>query len=148
MIEAFHRGGWGMYPTAIAGTVLVVTAAHYAWRPGRPSLVIGLGVLTFLVSCLGFVTGVIKTTLAAGQMDPYQPERHEPIYDPMEPLAPPSTEKPERRFFAYLTAENPQVEAYLTHLAMTGCPGTCPCAISRTPCCPRRSRRSTPAPCR
>ena len=38
MIEAFHLGGWGMYPTAIAGTVLVLAAAHYAWRPARLSL--------------------------------------------------------------------------------------------------------------
>lgn len=73
MIEAFHLGGWGMYPTALFGTMLVMTAGHYALRPGRLSPVIALGVLTLLASALGFVTGVIKTALSAGQMDPYQP---------------------------------------------------------------------------
>ena len=58
------------------------------------------------------------------EMDPYQADRHEAVFDPMEPLPAPTATAPERRFFAYLTADNPYVEAYLTHLALTGCPGT------------------------
>lgn len=67
MFEAFRLGGWGMYPTAIAGVILVLTAARYAWTPARHRMmrVIALGVLTFLSASLGFVTGVIKTMLVA-----------------------------------------------------------------------------------
>jgi hypothetical protein len=55
-----------MYPTAIAGIVLVICAAIYAWQPDarRLRVVLGLEALTFLVGCLGFVTGMIKTTTA------------------------------------------------------------------------------------
>jgi hypothetical protein len=62
MQEAFRLGGWGMYPTLFFGSVLVIAAGAYALNPRRRlSVVLALGVLTFLVSCLGFVTGVIKT---------------------------------------------------------------------------------------
>jgi len=63
MGEAFRLGGWGMYPTTIVGVVLIVMATRYAARPDQARLhaVRCLSVLTFFVSCLGFVTGVIKT---------------------------------------------------------------------------------------
>ena len=70
MGEAFRLGGWGMYPTLFVGIVLVLAAGRFALGAGRARLapIIGLGVLVTLTSTLGFVTGIIKTTLAAGQM--------------------------------------------------------------------------------
>ena len=40
MLDCFHLGGFNMYPTTIAGLVLVATAARYARTPesGRPPL--------------------------------------------------------------------------------------------------------------
>jgi rhamnosyltransferase subunit B len=73
----------------------------------------------------------LTSILAAGdrfpaffaELDPYRAERTEPIWDPLEPLPAPTGIKPEPRYFAYLTADNPSVEAILTQLALTGCPG-------------------------
>jgi hypothetical protein len=72
MSEAFHQGGWGMYPTTIAGLVLIFTAWRFAFSGNRASLslVRWLYALTGLVGTLGFVTGVLKTFLAAGQLPP------------------------------------------------------------------------------
>ena len=69
MGEAFRLGGWGMYPTAIAGLVLLAAAVQYARspEPRRMHLVRCLSVLTALVGALGFVAGVIKTLLGAAQ---------------------------------------------------------------------------------
>lgn len=63
MGDAFHAGGWGMYPTAIAGFVLVGCAIAYARGPdaARALLVRRLSLLTFLVGVLGTMAGVIKT---------------------------------------------------------------------------------------
>ncbi len=60
-----------MYPTAIAGLVLVVAACRYAAGPDarRRRVVAALAMLTFLVSCLGFVTGVIKSFQTATTLD-------------------------------------------------------------------------------
>lgn len=67
MQEAFRLGGWGMYPTLFVGIVLVIAAGAYASNPRRRlSVVLGLGVLTFLIACLGFVTGAIKTLTSVG----------------------------------------------------------------------------------
>jgi len=68
MSEAFHLGGWGMYPTLIAGVLLVGAAARYAWQADRQRmiLVIWMQVLTMLVGTLGFVAGMIKTAISAG----------------------------------------------------------------------------------
>jgi hypothetical protein len=70
MQDAFRLGGWGMYPTAFVGFLLVIMAARFAANParGRLSVVVALGVLTFVVGTLGFVTGTIKTMIAAGEM--------------------------------------------------------------------------------
>jgi len=77
MQEAFRLGGWGMYPTLFVGVVLVVAALRFAASPlrGRISTIVGLGVLTLFVSCLGFVSGVIRTLLCADQIDPAAPGR-------------------------------------------------------------------------
>jgi len=70
MSEAFHLGGWGMYPTAIVGAVMVIFAARYALDPTRTRmpLLIGLQVLTFMVATLGFVSGVIRSTTATADL--------------------------------------------------------------------------------
>ena len=74
MQEAFRLGGWGMYPTLFVGVVLMIAAARFAMNPrGRLHTIIALGVLTSFVSALGFVTGVIKTMLSAGEIDPNAP---------------------------------------------------------------------------
>ena len=58
------------------------------------------------------------------ELDPYHAERTEPVWDPPEIVPAPLGPVPEPRFFAYLTAENPNVEPILTQLALTGCKGT------------------------
>jgi hypothetical protein len=57
-----------MYPTLIIGGLLVAAAARYAWQPERHrlTLIIWMQVLTMLVGTLGFVAGLIKTTISAG----------------------------------------------------------------------------------
>lgn len=59
--EAFIAGGWGMYPTLIAGLALLVTCLRYASRPEsrHVPLMIALGLFTLFAGCLGFTTGVI-----------------------------------------------------------------------------------------
>jgi hypothetical protein len=68
MQEAFHLGGWGMYPTTIIGLVLVAVAIQYARDPQARyrRIVRTLAVLTSFSSLLGFTTGVLKTFLSVG----------------------------------------------------------------------------------
>jgi hypothetical protein len=63
MLDAFRLGGWGMYPTLIAGFFLMFSAFQYARRPEATRLRVTrfLGVLVILTSTLGFVAGVINT---------------------------------------------------------------------------------------
>jgi hypothetical protein len=63
MQEAFHQGGWGMYPTAFVGLVLLAVAVRYSLAPDRRRLFLvrQLGVLVGLTGVLGFLSGVIKT---------------------------------------------------------------------------------------
>ena len=58
------------------------------------------------------------------ELDPYQADRAEAVWDPMETLTGLVGPASVPHFFAYLTADNPSVEPFLTHLAMTGIPGT------------------------
>jgi len=71
MTDAFHLGGWGMYPTTLFGIVLVLAAARFAIGPDarRMAVVRGLAFLTFLSGCLGFVTGTIRTFTSLGGLD-------------------------------------------------------------------------------
>lgn len=64
MLESFRLGGWGMYPTAVFGLLLLAASVRYAIRPdGRwVPLQIALGILTLAAGSLGFVTGLIATT--------------------------------------------------------------------------------------
>jgi hypothetical protein len=64
MIESFRMGGWGMYPTALFGLLLLAVAARYALKPDNRwvPLQIALSVLTLTTAMLGFVTGLIATT--------------------------------------------------------------------------------------
>jgi hypothetical protein len=75
MGEAFRLGGWGMFPTAIAGIVLVVAAASFAARPDRRrfTLAVWMHVVTLLAGMLGFVSGAIKTTVSASTLAPDSP---------------------------------------------------------------------------
>jgi len=70
MSEAFRLGGWGMYPTLFVGIVLVIAAGRFAFAPARGRLapLVGLAVLVTLTSTLGFVTGMINTTVHAGEI--------------------------------------------------------------------------------
>lgn len=70
MGEAFRLGGWGMYPTTVAGLILIFTAIRYAVAPDlrRRHTVRALATLVFLTACLGFTAGTIKTLLGASQL--------------------------------------------------------------------------------
>lgn len=63
MIEAFRMGGFGMYPTAIFGVLLVAASIRYAVKPESRfiPLQITLGLLTLFAGTLGFVTGLMTT---------------------------------------------------------------------------------------
>ena len=63
MIDAFHTGGWGMYPTMVFGVLLLLMTARYAMRPERRfvPLILALGTVTLASGALGFVTGLIAS---------------------------------------------------------------------------------------
>jgi hypothetical protein len=69
MSEAFRLGGWGMFPTAIAGFLLIICAWRFAANPDRARLHLAkwLYLLTALAGMLGFTAGTIKTLLFASQ---------------------------------------------------------------------------------
>jgi hypothetical protein len=73
MAEAFHLGGWGMWPTLLFGLLLLASAARYAWKPQSRwlPLTAALGLLTLLSGGLGFVMGAIRatTTGSSGAVD-------------------------------------------------------------------------------
>jgi hypothetical protein len=71
---SFHQGGWGMYPTLVAGVVLVAVAVRYARNPqaGRNELLRHLSRLTFLIGSLGTVTGTIKSFTSLDDKTPLQ----------------------------------------------------------------------------
>src|SRR5690348_5351015 len=66
MSEAFHMGGWGMYPTLVFGILLVAASVRYAISPERRfvPLQVSLGILTLVGGGLGFITGTIKSFMA------------------------------------------------------------------------------------
>jgi hypothetical protein len=62
MSEAFIAGGWGMYPTLLAGLALLGTSLRYATRPDARyvPLLLTLGLFTLLAGGLGFITGIMS----------------------------------------------------------------------------------------
>jgi hypothetical protein len=70
MSEAFHSGGWGMYPTLAFGMLMIGVSLAYAFKPERRfiPLQISLGIMTFVAGSLGFVTGLIKSLGAIHQV--------------------------------------------------------------------------------
>lgn len=71
MIESFRMGGWGMYPTLVFGVLMLIAAVRYAIKPESRlvPLQVSLGILTLLSGSLGFVTGLIATFSAMGEVD-------------------------------------------------------------------------------
>jgi hypothetical protein len=61
MSDFFVAGGWGMYPTLLAGLGLLVASILYARSPERRyvPLMLSLGVFTLIAGSLGFVTGLM-----------------------------------------------------------------------------------------
>ncbi len=68
MREMFHIGGFGMYPTAAFGLLLIAVAIRYAIKPESRyiPLQITLGLLTLFSGALGFTTGIITSFSAMG----------------------------------------------------------------------------------
>ena len=62
MSDFFVAGGFGMYPTLLAGLCLLFTCVRYARRPEQRHvpLMLALGLFTLLAGGLGFVTGVVS----------------------------------------------------------------------------------------
>jgi hypothetical protein len=67
MQNAFHHGGWGMFPTAIFGLFMIAMAVRYATRPDRKQLrvVVGLSAVTLLAGLLGTIAGTMKSFMAS-----------------------------------------------------------------------------------
>jgi hypothetical protein len=61
MSDFFVAGGWGMYPTLLAGLGLLLTSIQYARRPEQRyvPLMVALGLFTIVAGGLGFITGVM-----------------------------------------------------------------------------------------
>ena len=67
MLERFHLGGWGMYPTLVFGCLLIASVVRVMSAPSRRQvlLAITLGALVTISGLLGFLTGFIRTLDAA-----------------------------------------------------------------------------------
>lgn len=76
MIEAFHLGGFGMFPTALFGLILLASSIRYAVTPERRyvPLQLSLAIMTLASGAFGCVTGLIKTftSLGGGVADPFR----------------------------------------------------------------------------
>ena len=73
MQDAFIAGGWGMYPTLLAGLALIATCIQYARRPQSRymPLMLSLGVFTLMAGTLGFATGILSMLrYYTGDMEP------------------------------------------------------------------------------
>lgn len=70
MIEAFHEGGWPMFPILILGLLLVIAAVRYTLAPEARHLQVvrSMASVTFLFGCLGTLLGVIHTLSAIHQL--------------------------------------------------------------------------------
>lgn len=72
MGDAFHHGGWGMYPTAIAVLVLVAASIRFALKPDarKNPLLRQLSLLSFVTGALGTTTGCIKAFMSLDDTTP------------------------------------------------------------------------------
>ena len=72
MLEMFRNGGWGMIPTTVFGLLMVAASVRYAMKPERRlvPLQVAMAILTLSAGALGFVTGLIKTFEAIGDVAP------------------------------------------------------------------------------
>jgi hypothetical protein len=72
LIDHFHEGGWGMFPTLLFGVFLLAVSVRYARSPERRlvPLIVGLGTLTMSAGALGFVTGLITTCACVAEAHP------------------------------------------------------------------------------
>ena len=63
MSDFWMAGGWGMYPTALFGVMLVAAGVAYALFPERRfvPLLVSLGIVVFGAGVLGTVTGFTTT---------------------------------------------------------------------------------------
>ena len=79
MKEAFHLGGWGMWPTLCIGILLLGVAAVYAVRPEKRflPLFLSLSVMTIISGSLGFVMGLINSFRILEKVGP--DERYLPV---------------------------------------------------------------------
>jgi hypothetical protein len=76
MQDFFIAGGYGMYPTLLAGLLLLASCIQYSRRPERRyvPLMLALGVFTLLAGGLGFVTGLMACmNYYANHQDSNQP---------------------------------------------------------------------------
>jgi hypothetical protein len=75
LIDHFHDGGWGMFPTMLSGLLLLAVAIRYAVEPERRlvPLLVSLNVLTLGAGALGFVSGCIVCARYFGMHDPQLP---------------------------------------------------------------------------
>jgi hypothetical protein len=78
MSDFFVAGGWGMYPTLLAGLGLLVASILYARNPERRyvPLMLALGMFTLFAGSLGFVTGFMACLSSYGG----PAAGHEPTY--------------------------------------------------------------------
>jgi Zn-dependent protease len=69
MLEAFRLGGWGMFPTLLAGIFTIAAAVNFARFQERARLLsVGiLSMLTLVCGGLGFVTGLMVTLRYASE---------------------------------------------------------------------------------
>lgn len=68
--EAFHEGGWPMFPILILGILLIIAAGRYAAEPDARQLLVvrSLGKVTLGFGVLGSVLGMIHCLGALGQL--------------------------------------------------------------------------------
>jgi hypothetical protein len=71
MTEFIREGGWPMFPVLVCGALSLATAVRYAVAPRREllALVIGLGVTTVILGCLGAALGVQQSARYIGTVE-------------------------------------------------------------------------------
>lgn len=75
--QAFHEGGWGMWPTMLFGTLALALSLRHAIAPKQEllPLIVGVAGATLFGGALGFTTGIINTVKYLGEL----PAEREPI---------------------------------------------------------------------